>query len=201
VRDAEIDDELLSEMKERRVTYIPTLSLDEFAFAYRDAPDWLHDPFFQASLEPGVLTMVTSPAYRDKVRSNPNTSRELAALAVAQKDLKKVHDAGILVALGSDSGAMPIRPIGFAEHMELQLMVQAGLTPIQSITVATRNGARMLGIAGETGTLEPGKRANFIVLAKDPSEEIRNTESILSVWTLGKKVNDGPLSRRGFERP
>jgi imidazolonepropionase-like amidohydrolase len=156
VRDAEIDDELLSEMNERRVTYIPTLSLDEFAFAYRDAPGWLHNPFFQASLEPGVLTMVTSPAYRDKVRSNPKTSRELAALAVAQKNLKKVHDAGILVVLGSDSSATPIRPIGFAEQMELQLMVQAGLTPLQSIAVAMRNGARMLGIAGETGTLEPG---------------------------------------------
>ena len=164
-------------------------------------PQWLHDPFFQASLEPGVLEMVTSPAYQQKVRLNPKIPREITALAVAQKNLKKVHDAGILVALGSDSGAMPIRAIGFAEHMELQLMVQAGLTPLQAIAAATRNGAELLGIAGESGSLEPGKRANFIVLAKDPSEEIRNTESILSVWTLGKKVNDGPLATSGLDRP
>ena len=145
--------------------------------------------------------MVTSPAYKERVRWDPATPREMAALAVAQKNLKKVHDSGILVALGSDSGAMPIRPIGFAEHMELQLMVQAGLTPLQAIAVATRNGAGLLGIGEKSGSLEPGKEANFIVLEQDPSEQVRNTTSILSVWTRGKKVNDGPLPRRSVTTP
>jgi imidazolonepropionase-like amidohydrolase len=199
VRDAEIDDGLLAEMKARRVAYIPTLSLDEFAFAYREMPPWFHEPFFRASLEPGVFEMVSSSGYKEAVRADFKTPREMAALAVAQKNLKKVHDAGILVALGSDSGATPIRPIGFAEHMELQLMVQAGLTSLEAIAVATRNGARLLGIDGGAGSLEPGKNANFIVLEKDPSDEIRNTEAIRSVWTLGRKVNDGPLPARGRE--
>lgn len=202
VRDAEIDDWLLAEMTAKRIAYIPTLSLDEFAFAYREMPAWFHDPFFRASLEPGVLEMVSSTGYKEAVRADFKTAREMAALEVARKNLKKVHDAGVLVALGSDSGATPIRPIGFAEHMELRLMVEAGLTPLEAITVATQNGARLLGIDGETGTLEPGKRADFIVLEHDPSADIRNTESIRSVWTRGRKVSDGPMiAPRNQRRP
>jgi imidazolonepropionase-like amidohydrolase len=49
VRDGEIDDALLTEMKKRQVVYIVTLSLDEFAYVSRDAPNWLNDPFFQAA--------------------------------------------------------------------------------------------------------------------------------------------------------
>jgi len=194
VRDREIDDALLAEMKKRRVVYIPTLSLDEFAFAYQDAPEWLNDPFFQASLEPGVLQMITSPDYKEKVRNNPNTSKEVSALQIALKNVKKVHDAGIPVALGTDSGAQPVRVQGFSEHFELELLVKAGLTPMQAITVATKNAAEALRVNARYGTLEPGKKASFIVLAKDPSKNIVNTRTIIAVWKNGEKVNEGPLS-------
>jgi imidazolonepropionase-like amidohydrolase len=106
--------------------------------------------------------------------------------------LKKVHDAGILVALGTDSGATPVRFFGFAEHIELQLLVQAGLTPLEAITAATRNGALLLNIDDRYGTLTPGRHADFIVLTKDPTTDIRNSESIESVWRDGIKVSDGP---------
>lgn len=193
IRDAEIDDALIAEMKKRNVDYIPTLSLDEFAFAYQDDPSWLNDPFFQAALEPGVLQMITTPDYKKKTQEDKKTPQEMAALQTAMKNLKKIHQAGILVALGSDSGANPLRAQGFAEHMELQLMVQAGLTPLQAISVGTQNAARVLRIADDYGTLQRGKKANFIVLDKDPSTNIENTHSIVSVWKNGLKVNDGPL--------
>jgi len=194
VRDGEIDDALLAEMKKRRVAYVATLSLDEFAFAYQDAPEWLNDPFFQASLEPGVLQMITSPEYKEKVRSNKNTALEMSAFQMGLKNVKRVFDAGVLVALGTDSGAQPVRVQGFSEHMELELLVKAGLTPMQAITVATKNGAQLLKIDDRCGTLEPQKKANFIVLDKDPSTSIGNTKTISGVWKDGKKVSDGPLS-------
>jgi imidazolonepropionase-like amidohydrolase len=194
VRDAEIDDALLAEMKKRGVPYIATLSLDEFAFAYGHTPEWLNDPFFQAALEPGVLQMVTSADYKDKLRANPNTAKEMAALQIALKNVKRVHDAGVLVALGTDSGAQPVRVQGFSEHHELELLVKAGLTPLQAITVATKNGAAVLKISDQYGTLEPGKKASFIVLEKDPSTHILNTRTIKAVWKDGQKVTDGPLS-------
>jgi imidazolonepropionase-like amidohydrolase len=197
VRDGEIDDPLLAEMKKHHIVYIPTLSLDDFAFAYQDSPAWINDPFFQAALDPGLLEMISSPGYREKVRTNKVTAQEASALLVAMKNLKRVYDAGILVSLGTDSGATPVRVQGFAEHMELVLMVQAGLTPLQAITVATRNGAEVLRTADQCGTLTPGKKASFVVLEKDPSQDIRNTQTIKAVWKNGRKVSNGPLPELG----
>jgi imidazolonepropionase-like amidohydrolase len=193
IRDGEIDDALLAEMKKRQVAYIPTLSLDDFAFAYGDSPKWLAEPFFRAALEPGVYEMITSSEYKAKTRANKVTAAEAEALPVAMRNLKKIYDDGILVALGTDSGATPVRVQGFAEHAELQLMVQAGLTPLQAISVATKNGAQLLRVSDQYGTLEPGKKANFIVLDKDPSQDIHNTQSIRAVWKNGVKVSDGPV--------
>jgi len=194
IRDADVDDAFIAEMKKHNVAYIPTLSLDDFAFAYGDSPNWVNDPFFTEALDPGLLEMITSPEYKAKVQSNKVTAQEEAALPQAMRNLKKIYDAGILVTLGTDSGATPIRIQGFAEHMELALMVQAGLTPIQAITVATANAATLLRVADQYGTLAAGKKANFIVLEKDPSHDIHNTQTIRAVWKDGSKVSDGPLA-------
>ena len=192
IRDGEIDDALIEEMKAKHVAYIPTLSLDEFAIAYLDDPSWVNDPFFRNSLEPGVYNMITSQAYKDKLAKSPVTPQEKEALKYALINLRKLYKAGILVALGTDSGATPIRTQGFSEHLELELMVQAGLTPLEAIKVGTCNGARLLGIDADQGSLEPGKRANFLVLDKDPITDIRNTRTLSAVWSDGVKVSDGP---------
>lgn len=76
VRDAEISNALLAKMKKNHVVYIPTLSLDEFAYIYGDDPAWLHQPFFRASLEPGVYEMITSPEYKQKLQSDKKTQRK-----------------------------------------------------------------------------------------------------------------------------
>ncbi|HEY4111918.1 amidohydrolase family protein [Puia sp.] len=194
IRDGEIDDALIEEMKAKHVAYIPTLSLDDFATAYLDDPAWLNDPFFRNSLEPGVYRMITSPAYKEKLRKSPVTPQEKEALRYALINLRKLYKAGILVAMGTDSGATPIRAQGFSEHLELELMVQAGLTPLEAIKVATFNSARLLRIDADRGTLEPGRRASFLVLDKDPSVDVRNTRTLSAVWSDGVKVSDGPLS-------
>jgi len=194
IRDGEIDDSLIEEMKAKHVAYIPTLALDEFATAYLDDPSWLNDPFFRNSLEPGVYTMITSAAYKEKLKRSPVTPQEQAALKYALINLRKLFKAGILVAMGTDSGATPIRAQGFSEHLELELMVQAGLTPLEAIRVATYNSARLLGIDADRGTLEAGRRASFLVLDKDPTTDIRNTHTLSAVWTDGVKVSDGPLN-------
>ena len=78
--------------------------------------------------------------------------------------------------------------------MEMELMVKAGLTPLEAITVATANGARLLKIDATQGTLQPGKAADLIILDKNPLEDIRNTRAISAVWKNGVKVNDGPTA-------
>jgi imidazolonepropionase-like amidohydrolase len=194
VRDAEIPDSLIAEMKSKHVAYIGTMSLDEFATAYADDPAWLNDAFFRNALEPGVYAMLTSPQYKKSVQDDKKTAAEIQAQAIEKKNMKKVFDAGILVALGTDSGANPTRAFGFAEHEELQLLVGAGLTPLQAITVGTKNAAELLH-ASDIGVLRPGMKANFIVLEKDPSEDIRNTRAISAVWKDGRKVSSGPRGR------
>lgn len=190
VRDSLIDDSLLAAMKAGGVTYIPTLSLDEFQFVYVDSPAWLNEPFFKGSLEPGVWDTVTSQAYLDRLRKDPGLPAKRATLGIALQNLKRVYDAGIPVVLGTDSGAQPIRAQGFSEHRELQLLVKAGLTPLEALTVATRNGARLLRIDTQRGTLEPGKRADFVLLSGDPSVDISQTESIVSVWQNGVRLGE-----------
>lgn len=94
---------------------------------------------------------------------------------------------GVEVCVGTDAlgGSSP------NIHAELQLLVKrAGLTPMEAIVAATRNGARALGLEAELGTVEVGKRADLVVLTADPSRDIRNT---LTVWGV---VKDGTLHER-----
>ncbi len=89
--------------------------------------------------------------------------------------------------MGTDSGP-PARFQGFFEHLEMELMVKSGLTPMQVIVDSTRNGAEFLG-AKDLGTLERGKWADLIVLEKNPLEDIKNTRTIRAVYIAGNKVN------------
>ena len=193
IRDSVIDDELVQQMKARNVVYIPTLSLDEFAYIYARKPDWINDAFFKASLEPGVYEMITSEKYQNDIRNSPSYAKSVAAFETALHNLKKLHAAGILIALGTDSGAMPVRAQGFSEHLELELMVQAGLTPLQAITTATRNASQVLKIDKNYGTLEKGKSADMIILRANPATDIRNTRTIEAVYKAGQLVRTGQV--------
>jgi imidazolonepropionase-like amidohydrolase len=192
VRDKEVDDALILKMKEKGVVYIPTLTRDLYEFIYGTPQSWINDPFFKVSLEPGVFEMVTSESFRN-VMNGPRRQSNVDAYDMALRNLKKLFDAGVLVALGTDSGAFPPRPQGFSEHLEMQLMVSAGLTPLQAITVATRNAAEALKLPDQ-GMLSAGMRADFIVLNSNPAEDIRATQSIHSVWKKGAQVSNGPLN-------
>jgi imidazolonepropionase-like amidohydrolase len=98
--------------------------------------------------------------------------------------------------MGTDSGAQPVRAQGFSEHLELELMVQAGLTPMQAISVATRNASQLLKIDKQFGTLEKGKSADFIILDDNPQNDIKNTRTIFAVYKDGKEVSKGPLKNK-----
>ncbi|RYG04491.1 MAG: amidohydrolase [Chitinophagaceae bacterium] len=188
IRDTIIDDELIELMKKNDVLYIPTLTLDEYAYIYGESPSWMNNEFFKRSLEPGVFEMISSPAYQQKTKTSPAYPSKVKAWRTAMANLFKVYKAGITVVMGTDSGAMPIRAQGFSEHRELQLLVQAGLTPLQAITTATKNGALMLGIADRTGTIEKGKVADLLILEGNPSVDISNTKKIYKVYKAGIEV-------------
>jgi imidazolonepropionase-like amidohydrolase len=94
------------------------------------------------------------------------------------------------IGFGTDSGASPLRIPGVAEHRELALMVRAGLTPLQAITLATSKAAELLQLP-DRGTLTDGKWADLIVLDGDPSVDIAATTRIFAVWHRGRHINAG----------
>ena len=107
-------------------------------------------------------------------------------LKTAEQNLKRLADAGVRYGFGTDAGP-PARFSGYFAHWEAEMMIEAGLTPMQVITTATKSGAEFLG-SGELGTLEKGKWGDFLVLSASPLADIRNTRTIESVFIAGKKV-------------
>jgi imidazolonepropionase-like amidohydrolase len=186
IRDQEVNDSLIIAMKQKNVYYIPTLCIEEFAFIYASKPEWFDDPFFIRSLEPGVWDMLKS----DEVRQQNEKERErkMKSLQIASRNLHKMDSAGVKIVMGTDSGAQPVRSQGFSEHLELQLMQEAGIPPLKVISYATHNGAAMLGIDGETGSLLPGKKADFMLLDANPLENIKATRSIHAIYKNGKQI-------------
>jgi imidazolonepropionase-like amidohydrolase len=187
VRDLPVDDELIRALKAHGVYYIPTLNVDHSFSMFVEHPEILSDPFFQRAVSPEHLAMLQSQAYKDKVAANPVVAKEKLAFATAQHNLKALHDAGVQIAFGTDSGANPERIAGWGEHHELELMVGAGLSPMDAIVAATRTSAALLK-ATDRGTLEPGKRADLVVLAADPTVDIRNTRQLVTIWHNGKEI-------------
>ncbi len=188
VRDLPVDDAFATGMKAKHVAYIPTLALDESQFIYAEHPAWMDESFFTGAVDPALLATWLSPAYVEKIRGGAATPKNRAAFAMAMKNVKTLHDAGVFIALGTDSGAMPTRVAGFAEHRELQLMVAAGLSPMDALVAATAGSARVIGQESWRGTLAPGKRADFLVLDANPLDDIRNTMRLSAVWHDGHAV-------------
>jgi imidazolonepropionase-like amidohydrolase len=174
-------------MKARGVFLIPTLVRDEVLFAYADNLKWLDDPFFVSGYDPAAMAMARSPENVEKGRKDPDIAKYRAGLEMGKKNLKTLSDAGVKIAFGTDSG-IPTRFPGYLEHRELQLMVGAGLTPMKAIVAATATNAEILGGAKQFGTLQPGRRADFLVLDANPLDDIHNTERLSAVWQSGKIV-------------
>jgi imidazolonepropionase-like amidohydrolase len=103
-----------------------------------------------------------------------------------QKNLMTLYKAGINIGFGSDSG-VGLRFPGVAEHRELDLMVEAGLTPLQALTIATSGAAKLLKL-DDRGVLKAGKLADLVVFDADPSADISNAHKISAVWHRGRPV-------------
>jgi imidazolonepropionase-like amidohydrolase len=186
VRDAPVDQELIDNMKKHHTWQAATLTREASMFAYAQPFPLLEDIFFSRSLSPAVIANLNDPANQKKISSDPDFAKFPVFLETAQKNLKRLADAGVPYALGTDSGP-PGRFPGFFEQWEMELMVDAGLTPTQVIVAATKSGAEFLH-ANNLGTLETGKWADLIVLNANPAANIKNTRTIDSVYMAGNRV-------------
>jgi imidazolonepropionase-like amidohydrolase len=191
VRDQVVDDGFVEAMKQHKVWYVPTFTVDESFFVYAGRPEFMESTFFQQAAGPKLMEKFDAPGYAEKINQDAQTAQHRKDFAIGQQNLKKLFDGGVNVGFGTDSGALPGRIPGFAEHRELELMVEAGLTSMQAITVATGENAKLLH-AADRGTIAAGKRADLLVLDADPLADIRNTRKIFAVYHDGRSVVDLP---------
>ena len=194
VRDQPIDQNLIDAMlKQGTWQAAGTLSREAAMFAYGSTPEFASDPFFTRGVSAKTLELIRSPERQKSQASNPNFKKFPAFLETAKANYKRMVDAGIPFAAGTDAGP-PGRFPGYFDHWELQLMVDAGLTPAQAIDAATRRAAMFLG-AEDLGTLEQGKWADLVVLDANPLTDIRNSRKIRTVYIAGNEVP--PITQTG----
>jgi len=187
VRDAAVDAELIGLMKKRGTWLIPTLFREAATFAFAEPDRFLKDPFFTRGVEPRMQAVLKSAEYQKALTGDKYFPNYPRYLKTAQENLKRLNDAGVNIAFGSDTGVLT-RFEGYGEHWELELMVQAGMTPVQVITAATKSSAEFLGRDGDLGTLEQGKWADMMVLSADPLADIKNTRKIETVYVAGNRI-------------
>ena len=191
IRDHDVDAAFIAELKQRNIGYIPTLTRDLSVFQYESTPDYINDPFFLRGLPAyaSQIARVKDPSLHAKTKANPGTARAKQQFKQALRNVKLMSDGGVMIAMGTDSGTGLGRWQGYFEQVEMELMVKAGMTPMQSLVASTGNAAKVMGIDSEVGTLQPGKRADLVVLTADPLADIKNTRTIESVWIDGRRLN------------
>lgn len=189
VRDVPVDDPFINMLKARDVCYSPTLTREISTFIYDSTPPWVDDPFFLRGAEKGVPEQLRDPKRQEQIRNSgawKAGQQYKASLEVAKKNLKTLSDRGVRIAMGTDTGP-PGRFQGFFEHLELEMMVESGMTPMQVIVSATGDAARCHGRNGQLGTLAAGAAADLLIVNGNPLENIRNLRNIDAVWINGKK--------------
>jgi imidazolonepropionase-like amidohydrolase len=191
VRDGDVvDDEIVGIVKDRiarndRPAMWITLSMiTSWAnLAGGTRPAWLDDPLLKATYSPQQI---------EKYWGEPLKKMTPEAVARVRKNFEndgrnamKLRAAGMRVVDGTDTGQNRFL-IGFFNHLDLESMVAIGMTPMQAIVAATRDGAEIAHL--DTGLVAPGKNADFIVLDANPLESISNTRRINAVYLRGQEV-------------
>ena len=190
VDDQPVDDEFLELAKSSGAVYCPTLLVfsgyARLARAKGTAePPRVDDP--NGCVDAETLRKVRETMElpkADPVQLASRTQRLSQATATMATNLKRVSDAGITVAMGTDAGN-PLTLHGPSIYAEMEAMQAAGLTPMQVLVAATRGGSMAMGVGGITGTLEKGKSADLILVDADPSRDIANLRQLRFVMRAG----------------
>ncbi len=197
VSDTKVDQDFLNTAKEAGTIYTPTLIVGSgYRLAYRAAAGMSSYPFDDPNgcVDDKTRNLLSNASqfsdhsvftdgFLERLRRfDPQEDR---VSQTALQNLKKVHEAGIPIAVGTDAGN-PGTLHGPSIYEEMEAMQRADIPPEDLIVMATQNGAQAMQRSHDIGTLEEGKIANLIVLEQDPSQDIANMRSITHTMIKGK---------------
>jgi imidazolonepropionase-like amidohydrolase len=175
--------EQLRMLATKHVVVDPTVSWNELLGHARESPLTSFQPGFAEAPWPLRSSYGSVRNATDSAAANRSLRSQLAVI-------KAMHDAGVRIVAGTDYG-LP----GFSLLRELELYVDAGLSPLDAIRAATAIPADVMGLGGDTGTIEVGKRADLVVLDADPLADIHNLRTGRWVVADGRMLDMRALRR------
>jgi imidazolonepropionase-like amidohydrolase len=188
IQDTEdIDPAFIARLRDLRIVFAPTLVRQELDWLYAEHAELLDDPDVSRSVDASVIAAAGQAA-----RSSHFTPAEREGFERAKRNTRKLAAGGVLIGVGSDGGSGLDFP-GSMTHREVELLVQAGLSPMDAIVAATRNGALALRKGEELGTVETGRRADLMLVSANPLEDVRNLRKIDRLMLNGEWVDRAAL--------
>jgi imidazolonepropionase-like amidohydrolase len=188
--DSEQSKKLIALLKERQIVVDPTNGWGEMAGHPKDI-----DP---ATFEPGINAAPFTLASKFRaIGVDPSeTAKFRERMETNRKVVHALFEAGIPIVPGSDTGLL-----GYGLDRELELYVQAGMTPMQAIQSATIVSARAMKLEKDSGSIEVGKRADLVLIKGNPDKNISDIRQVVSVVTNGRMYDSRKLAQSvGFTR-
>jgi imidazolonepropionase-like amidohydrolase len=188
IQDTEnIDPAFIARLRDLRIVFAPTLVRQELDWLYAEHPRMLNEADVARTVEAGSID-----AARQAARSSHVPQSERQDFERAMRNTRKLAAGGVVIGVGSDGGSTLDFP-GLMTHREVELLVEAGLSPMDAIVAATRNGALALRKGDELGTVEPGRLADLMLVSANPLEDVRNLRKIDRLMLNGEWVDRAAL--------
>ncbi len=187
-----ISDAFAKLMGAKKIPMSTTLTIGENYSRLAEHPEYLDQPLYRAALSLGEIEELKNKTSKEFNERSWTWWMKIMT-PIAQENLRQIHAAGGVLALGTDQSSGP------AVHREMELLVNAGIAPLDVITIATRNGAIFLGMENTIGTIEAGKLADMVLLNADPSADINNAKLIHMVIKNGEIIDRATLPLAGAQ--
>jgi imidazolonepropionase-like amidohydrolase len=185
-----VSDSFVKLMAAKKTPFASTLTIGEGYSRLAEHPEFLDQPLYAAAMSSADRQTLKTKV-RAEYQARMWTSWMKLMTPVAEENIRKVHAAGGVVAMGTDQSSGP------ASQRELELLVAAGIKPFDVLTIATHNGAVLLGKADQLGSVEPGKLADLLLLNADPTADINNVKNIAFVMKGGQLIDESKLPLAG----
>jgi imidazolonepropionase-like amidohydrolase len=189
-----VSDSFVKLMGAKKIPFASTLTIGEGYSRLAEHPEFLDQPLYAAAMSPADRQTLKTKV-RAEYQARMWTSWMKLMTPVAEENIRKVWAAGGVVAMGTDQSSGP------ASQRELELLVAAGIKPFDVLTIATHNGAVLLGKADQLGSVEPGKLADLLLLNADPTADINNVKKIAFVMKGGQIIDESKLPLAGGPQP